>query len=58
MGLFNAKAIFVEQQWYYLTRSWGNQGVHAFSKGISPKVNVIGRLEFEHAYFEVYSPAR
>ena len=26
--------------------------VHTFSKGISPKVNVIARLEFELAYFE------
>ena len=27
--------------------SWGNKGVHTFSKGISPKVNVIAWLEFE-----------
>ena len=27
--------------------------VHTFSKGISPKVNVIKWLEFELAYFEV-----
>ena len=30
----------------------GNKGVHTFPKGISPKVNVIARLEFELAYFE------
>ena len=28
-------------------------GVHAFSKGISPKVNVIARLEFELAFYDV-----
>ena len=30
----------------------GNKGVHAFPKGISLKVNLIARLEFELAYFE------
>ena len=30
----------------------GNKGVHAFSKGISSKVNVITWLEFELVYFE------
>ena len=47
-GLFNAKAIHVEQQWYYLTRS--------FPKGISLKVNIIARLEFELAFFEAAVP--
>ena len=28
------------------------KGVHAFPKGISPKVNVIERLEFELAYYD------
>ena len=48
-GLFNAKAIFAEeQQWYYLTYSWwGDKGVHTFPKGIGPKVNTIARLKFE-----------
>ena len=32
---------------------WVDKGVHTFLKGISPIVNVIGRLEFELAYFEV-----
>ena len=42
--LFNAKAIILEeQQW------WEDKRVHAFSKGICPKVNVIARLEFELA---------
>ena len=41
--LFNAKAILLEeQQWYYLTHSWQNKGVHTFPKGICLKVNVIG----------------
>ena len=49
--LFNAKALFQEEQsGYYLTHSWGDKGVHTFSKGICPKVNVIDRLEFELAF--------
>ena len=28
------------------------EGVHTFSKGIIPKVNLIPRLEFERVYFE------
>ena len=40
--LFNAKAILLEkQQWYYLTNSEEDTGVHTFPKGIWPKVNVI-----------------
>ena len=32
--LFNAKAIRLEeQQWCYLTHSWEDKGVHAFSQG-------------------------
>ena len=51
--LFNAKAIFLEeQQWYYLTHSWEDKGVHTFPKGICPKVNVIARLEYELAYYD------
>ena len=51
--LFNAKAILVEEQpWYYLTHSLEDKRVHAFSNGISLKVNVIMRLDFELAYFE------
>ena len=30
-----------------------NEGVYNFTKSISPKVNVIARLEIELAYFEV-----
>ena len=49
--LFNAKVILLEEQsWYYLTHSWEDTGVHTFHKGISPKVNVIVRLEYELAY--------
>ena len=32
------------------------KGVHAFAKSNSLKVNVIVRLEFEHAYPHVNSP--
>ena len=27
--------------------------VHSFSKGINKKVNIIARLEFEHAYYDI-----
>ena len=37
-------------QGYYLTHKRESKWVHAFLKGISPKVNVIARLESEHAY--------
>ena len=30
----------------------GDKEVHAFSKGFNPKVNVIARLEFEHACYD------
>ena len=36
---------------YNLTHSWEDKGVHAFPKGICPKVNVIARLEYEQAYY-------
>ena len=49
--LFIAKAILLEkEQWYYLTHSWEDKGVHAFPKGICLKVNVITGLKFELAY--------
>ena len=38
-----------EQQWYYLTHNGRYSGVHAFPKGISPKVNIISLSEFEHS---------
>ena len=51
--IFNAKAILIkEEQWYYLTHSWKDNGVHAFPKVISLKVNVIVWLEFKLSYFE------
>ena len=51
--LFNAKAIFLEEQrWYYLTHSWEDKGVHTFPKGIYPKVNVIAQLEYELTYYD------
>ena len=51
--LFNAKAILLEEQWwYYLTHSWEDKGVHTFPKGICPKMNVIARLEYELTYYD------
>ena len=41
------------QYWYYFTNSWADKEVHAFPKGICPKVNVIERLGFELAYDNV-----
>ena len=46
-GLFNAKAILVKQQWYYLPHCRGDKDVHTFPKGFSLKVNVIVWLELE-----------
>ena len=57
---FNGKSPFMDYskprqslQWYYLTHCWGDKEVHTFPKGISPKVNVLARLEFELAYYDV-----
>ena len=50
--LFNAKAILLEQRWYYLTHSWEVKVVHTFAKGICPKVNVIAQLEYELTYYD------
>ena len=51
--LLNAKFILLEEQLlYYLTHIWKDKGIHTFSNGISPKVNVIVRLEFELAYYD------
>ena len=53
-ALFNAKAVFVEErQPDYLTHSTEDKGVHPFPKGISAKMNVIARLEFELSYYNV-----
>ena len=30
-----------------------DKGFHMFSKGISPKVDILARLEFELAYYDV-----
>ena len=57
ISLFNGISTFVgylmpeEQQWYYLTHSWEDKGVHTFPKGICPKANVIAWLEYELAYY-------
>ena len=47
-ALLNAKTIpEEEQQSYYLTLGWEYKRVCASTNGISPKVNVRTRLEFE-----------
>ena len=38
-----------------ITHGWVDKRVHTFPKGISPKVNVIARLEFELIYFKMQS---
>ena len=40
-------------KWHYLIHSWKYKRVYIFPEGISPKVNVIARLEFELAYNNV-----
>ena len=53
-GLFHVKAILVEEQlWYY-----GDKRIHAFTKGISPKVNAIARLQFDLAYLRCHCLVR
>ena len=42
-----------ELQWFYLIPSYGDKGFHIPPKGITPKVKIIARLEFEIAYFKV-----
>ena len=48
------KASLVEEyQWFYIRYSWvSDKKVHTFPNSISPKVNVIARLEFELRNFE------
>ena len=50
------KILVEKQQWYYLTYNWRYKGVHTILKSISPKVNVVARLEFELTYFGGHSP--
>ena len=38
---------------YYFISRWKDKEVNNFAKGINPKVNVIVRLEFELAYYDV-----
>ena len=49
-GSFNVK---VEQLYNYLIHNSGDEWVQSFPKSISPKVNVMPRLEFEPAYYVV-----
>ena len=37
---------------FKLPDGWEDKRVHAFAKGISSKVNVIARLEFELVYYD------
>ena len=49
-----AKTILIkEQQLYNLIHSWEDKGVHTFLKRIKPKINLIVRLEFELAYYDI-----
>ena len=49
-GLFNDKAILIKERWWYSSvHIWRD----TFSKDITPKVNVIVRLEFELAFQDV-----
>ena len=51
-SLFNAKAILgQEKQWYYLTDSWEDKGVHNVLNGLI--VYVKARLKFEHADYDI-----
>ena len=51
--LLNAKVICgEEQQWYYLIHIWEDKGVHAILMAINLKMNGIGWVEFELAYYE------
>ena len=39
---------------HYTTRgAWWNKRIHIFLYGMSSKGNMISRLEFEHAYYDV-----
>ena len=51
MSTFVAIFVNIERR-YYLTQCSKDKRVHAFLKGISPKVIVISQLEYELAYFE------
>ena len=42
-----------DSSWQGLAHSWGNKEVYAFPRVICSKVNVIARLEFELAHFDV-----
>ena len=53
-GLSNAKVNLEEgHKYYYSSHSWVDKGGYTFSEGISPKVNVIARLELEFALYNV-----
>ena len=56
-GLFNVKAILVEEQWWYYCLSTalvgGDNGIHTFPLGFSPKVKVLAHLEFEFASYNI-----
>ena len=43
------------KQCYYFTNGYEDKWVHTFLKNICLKVNVIARLEFKAAFYEVTS---
>ena len=47
--LINQRVLFQKIQF---SISWEDKGVHAFPKGICPKVNVIVRLEYRLTYYD------
>ena len=52
--LFNAKTIVIEEQfWYYLSHSLRDNWVYSFPKDSRRKVDVIIRLEFEIALYDI-----
>ena len=53
LPIFSSRATIVEElHWNYLTHISDDTRGHIFSKGNTPKMNVLGRLGFEVIYFE------
>ena len=58
MGYFNAKPFLVKKKKKKKKNSSGtigarDKGVSTFPKGNSPKVNIIGWLDFELTYYDI-----
>ena len=55
-GLYNAKALLVEEQWGTIERiDIRDKGIYILIKGISPKVNTMLWLKFEPALMSLES---